>query len=285
MTLFEQAITNLKAIKSKRNPNNFNIIFFGDSWVNGGHVSDDIFQAAMEKGMTYNPLLVVHCGDGVFSGDIESLNTFVTKVNTLNKDTEGNSIPFFIAPGNHDAYKTDNILNLDNYRQIIGPEEIHFAINLPEFHLKLIGLNSLYNYIYREYGLTENELLFLTENLYEKCHKNCNLVVMHVPPREPELGWLGEDAFPNERGRLQFYEIAKNKASRVLVGHIHDFQVAYKHKVSFILSGGGGAALNVGAKFHIVLMNIRYDGHKIIVTEKFIPVGEKRATEAISESS
>lgn len=43
MTLFQQSLADLEAIKSKRDPNNYNIVFFGDSWVNSGVVSNNIF--------------------------------------------------------------------------------------------------------------------------------------------------------------------------------------------------------------------------------------------------
>ncbi|MDP4146127.1 MAG: metallophosphoesterase [Bacillota bacterium] len=282
MTLFEESISNLQTIKSKRNPNNFNIIFFGDSWVNSGVVSDNIFEVAMLKAMDFNPLLFVHGGDAVFTGTAANLEAFVTKVNTLNKDKEGNSVPFFLVPGNHDAAKTGNILSLDNYRQIIGPPEIHWAVDLPEFNLKLIGLNTLYNYVYNEYGLTESELNFLENSLLNENHFKNIFVAMHVPPREPQLQWVGSDAFPDERGRTEFYRIVKDKVSRVLVSHIHDFQLAKAQGVRFILSGGGGATLNVGALNHIVVINIRNYGLFNIVTPKFVPVGWTRASEPVS---
>lgn len=280
MNLFEQSLLDLQAIKSKRNPNNFNIVFFGDSWFNGGEVSNDIFEVAMQRAMDFDPLLFVHGGDGVFSGTSESLKSFVSKINTLNKDKNGNKVPFFIVPGNHDAFKTGTNLSIDNYRQIIGPEELHWAIDLPEFHFRLIGLNSLYHYVYKEYGLTDEELKFLEKELDDVQHHRNNFVVMHVPPREPELGWVGEDAFPNERGRKQFYKIASCKTSRVLVSHIHDFQLAKVHDIKFILSGGGGATLNVGALFHIVVINIENRNNTTIITPKFVPVGWTRATES-----
>lgn len=236
----------------------------------------------MQRAMDFNPLLFIHGGDAVFTGTTENLNKFVEKVNTLNKDKQDNRVPFFLAPGNHDATLTDNILSLENYKQIIDPPEIHWAIDLPEFRIKLIGLNSLYHYIYNEYGLTESELDFLEHSLLNTKHHWNTFVAMHVPPREPEFDWVGEDAFPNGRGRKEFYRIVKDKVSRVLVSHIHDFQLAEAHDVKFILSGGGGATLNVGALFHIVVINIQNHDHKTIVTPTFVPVGEPRASESVS---
>lgn len=287
MTLFEQSISDLQAIRGKRNPDNYNIVFFGDSWVQPfqpgmDFVSDDIFEVAMQRAMDFNPLLFVHGGDGVFTGAAENLNFFVDTVNRLRIDKKGNRVPFFIVPGNHDAARVGNTLFLDNYKNIIGPSEIHWVVGLPEFRFKLIGLNSLYHYVYKEYGLTETELSFLDDKLpCEKCHKNI-FVVMHVPPREPELQWVGEDAFPNGRGRREFYRIVKDRVSQVLVSHIHDFQMAYVHDTKFILSGGGGATLNVGALFHIVVINIQKQGDYNIITPKLIPVGWQRATEPVS---
>lgn len=282
MTLFQQSIDDLNNIRSKRNPDNYNIIFFGDSWFNSGEVSDDIFEVAMQRAMDFNPLLFVHGGDGVFTGTAENLTAFVDAVNALNRDKLGNRVPFFLVPGNHDATRTNNILSLENYKQIIGPSEIHWVIGLPEFHFKLIGLNSLYHYVYKEYGLTDSELDFLAHNLVDERLFRNTFVTMHVPPREPKLDWVGDDAFPNERGRKEFYRIVRDKVSKVLVSHIHDFQLAKAHDVDFILSGGGGATLNVGALFHIVVINIRKHGKKSVITPIFVPVGWNRATEPVS---
>jgi len=288
MTLFDQSFADLQAIKSKRNPNNYNIVFWGDSWVQRNigsdvrFVSNNIFEVAMQRAMDFNPLLFAYGGDGAFTGTEDNLNFLVEKIKSLNKDKNGDSVPFFMVPGNHDSARLGTTLSLDNYKKIIAPEDIHWSIDLPEFRLRLVGLNSLYHYIYKEYGLTENELEFLDNSLPDiRCSRNV-FVTMHVPPREPELDWVGDDAFPNGRGRKDFYKIVKNKVSKVLIGHIHDFQMAKAHGVRFILSGGGGATLNVGARFHIVVINIRIYGKYNIITPKFVPVGWNRATEPVS---
>ncbi len=284
MTLFDQSFANLEAIKSKRNPDDYNIVYFGDSWVQRGIgiVSNDIFEVAMQRAMDFDPLLFAYGGDGAYTGTEDNLNFLVDRINSLNKDKNGDRVPFFMVPGNHDAARSGNTLSLDNYKKIIGPEDIHWCIDLHKFRLRLVGLNSLYHYVYKEYGLTENELEFLDNSLpNDRCHMNV-FVVMHVPPREPQLDWVGEDAFPNERGRRDFYEIVRNRVSRVLLGHIHDFQLAEAHDVKFILSGGGGATLNVCARFHIVLINIRNHGNFSVITQKFVPVGWQRATEPVS---
>ncbi|MGE5627319.1 MAG: metallophosphoesterase family protein [Solirubrobacterales bacterium] len=288
MTLFDQSLADLQAIKSKRNPDNYNIVFFGDSWVQRStgndvrFVSNDIFEAAMQRAMDFNPLLFAYGGDGAFTGTVDNLNFLVEKINSLRIDKNGDRVPFFMVPGNHDAARIGNMLSLENYKNIIGPEDIHWSIDLPEFRLKLIGLNSLYHYIYNEYGLTESELGFLDNSLNNvKCHTDV-FVTMHVPPREPKLDWVGDDAFPNGRGRIDFYRIVQNRVSRVLLGHIHDFQLAKAHDVKFILSGGGGATLNEGARFHIVVLNIRRYFKFSVITTHFVPVGWQRATEPVS---
>ncbi|MBV7272107.1 metallophosphoesterase [Clostridium sp. PL3] len=288
MTLFDQSFADLQAIKSKRNPDDYNIVFFGDSWVQRSigsdvrFVSNDIFEVAMQRAMDFNPLLFAYGGDGAFTGTEDNLNFLVEKINSLNKDKNGDRVPFFMVPGNHDAARSNNTLSLDNYKKIIGPEDIHWYIDLPSFRLRLVGLNSLYHYVYKEYGLTESELEFLDNILpYNRCHMNV-FVDMHVPPREPQLDWVGEDAFPNERGRKEFYNIVRNRVSKVLLGHIHDFQLAEAHDVKFILSGGGGATLNVCARFHIVVINIRRHGNFNVITQHFVPVGWQRATEPVS---
>ncbi|WP_238475981.1 metallophosphoesterase family protein [Clostridium manihotivorum] len=236
----------------------------------------------MQRAMDFNPLLFLYGGHGAFISTEDNLNFLVEKIKSLNKDKNGDTVPFFMVPGNHDAAKLGNTLSLDNYKEIIGPDDIHWSIDLPKFRLKLIGLNSLYHYVYNEYGLTETELDFLNNRLRSTMCTSNVFVNMHVPPREPQLDWLGDDAFPNGRGRLEFYKIVRNRVSRVLMGHIDDFQLAESHGVKFVLSGGGGATLNVGARFHIVVINVRSCGKHSIITQQFVPVGWQRATEPVS---
>ncbi|WP_238475982.1 hypothetical protein [Clostridium manihotivorum] len=60
MTFFDQSLADLQAIKSKRDPDDYNIVFFGDSWVQRStgsdvrFVSNDIFQVAMQRAMIFS---------------------------------------------------------------------------------------------------------------------------------------------------------------------------------------------------------------------------------------
>lgn len=99
MTLFDQSFADLQAIKSKRNPDDYNIVFFGDSWVQSDvrFVSNDIFQVAMQRAMDFNPLLFAYGGDGAFTGTEDNLNFLVERINSLNKDKNGDRVPFFMV--------------------------------------------------------------------------------------------------------------------------------------------------------------------------------------------
>lgn len=295
MTLFEQSLAQLENILNKRNPNNYNIVFLGDSWVGDGHVSNNIFEEAMKKAVQYEPLLIMHGGDIVFTGAIDPttgrnpFEFFINTVNRLNTDRHGNKVPFFVTPGNHELAPTPSgPWSIENYRNFIGPKELHFKIDLPKFNFTLVSLNTLYHFVRNEYGLTDSELDFLEDSLRD-ANRN-TFVAMHVPPEEPRFDWVGSDAFPNGRGRTRFYEIIDGKVSKVLVSHIHDFQLATKflrnkngfslplfYAVDFILSGGGGATLNVGEINHIVVLNIKNNAHGSIITPKLVPVGWTRA--------
>lgn len=268
MTLFEQSLILLEKRKSVLNPNDYNIVFLGDSWVEKirsphyEYTSNDIFEAAMNETVKQNPLLIYYGGDAVFTGTSELLENFVYTKNLYAPD-----IPIFNAIGNHELEPTSSgPWSPANYKQIIGP--VHMAINVPEFHLTLIVLNTMYHYIYKEYGLTDEEIDFLSTSL--KSREACTFVGTHVPPQTRKWTGAGE-AFTINRN--EFLQEIKGKVDKAFVSHVHAYDTERVEGTKFILSGGGGAPLQVGQEFHIVSIHVKHKKGKSKVTFEKIPVG------------
>lgn len=264
MNFYEQSLALLEKRKSDLNPDDYNIVFLGDSWVEKirsehyEYTSNDIFQVAMEEAKRENPLLIYYGGDSVFTGSRELLKNFVETKNSFAPE-----IPMFTAIGNHELEPAeDGPWSPENYKEIIGP--VRYSVNVPEYRFTLIVLNTMYHYIYKEYGLTDRDIHFLRESL-NTSEKN-TFVATHVPPETWKWRGAGE-AFTINRDKF-LYEIA-GKVSKGLVSHIHAYDTENIRGTEFILSGGGGAPLNVYELFHIVSINIRKDK----VTFEQIPVG------------
>jgi len=264
--MYEQALQLLDERQKYLNTHNYNIVFMGDSWVGqNGYTSNEIFKAAMEETLKYNPLLILHGGDLVFNGQKENFDFFINTKNDIAPD-----LPLFIVIGNHDMDKrTTGNSAVANFKEMIGP--LHFTLNIPSYDLTLIALDSLYHHEYSNYGLTESELEYLRNNLRHR-HQN-TLVAMHVPPETDR--WIpepGDDTFFTKVSKIFFREV-KNKVSSVLLSHIHAFKTTkYKNTILY-LSGGGGATLLKNEIFHILVINIRKHDVKTKISFKKIAIG------------
>ncbi|MCE5286876.1 MAG: metallophosphoesterase [Pelosinus sp.] len=265
MTMYEDSLTLLQKRQKYVNPYDYNIVFFGDSWVGDkGYTSNDIFQSALEAARKYNPLFILHGGDIVHNGAKENFDFFINFKNKYEPD-----LPLFVAVGNHEMElinPLDKSQSIENFEQMIGP--VHFAVNIPEYNLKIISLNTLDQYIYGQYGLRNAELTFLRENLKQHCQST--FVTMHVPPKTDK--WQDPEEFFTIGSELLFSEI-KDKTAGVLASHVHAFKTTkYQHSRVFV-SGGGGATLLQKEIFHIMVINIKSHGKKSKVSFEVIPIG------------
>ncbi|WP_318504006.1 hypothetical protein [Bacillus sp. T3] len=73
--LFEQSIEALKKKLPSVNPNNFRIVFMGDSWTGDGHSSNDMFEEALKVAKGLDPLAIFHGGDAVWTGSQQQFQT------------------------------------------------------------------------------------------------------------------------------------------------------------------------------------------------------------------
>lgn len=255
--LFERSVQKLQNRVRRMNPEDFNMVYMGDSWVGDGHTSDYVFEDAIAAAMIYNPLCLFHGGDLVFTGEQALLASFAAKVEALAPD-----LPVFTLIGNHDLQKiSDTTGSPENYESIIGPP--HYDLDIPALKLKFIGLNSMYHYKFDEYGFTDEELAYLKTELNKS--SRYNFVSMHTPPKAGV--WATSD-HTFTIGMKPFLDIVRGKASKVLVSHIHGYNTDQIAGTDFILSGGGGAALELEQINHIVVLKMK--GGKVL--QKRVPV-------------
>ena len=268
MTMYEESLLLLAKKQQELNPQNYNIVYMGDSWVGEkSYTSNEIFNSAMEEALKHNPLLVVHGGDLVYNGEQSNFDFFINFKNEIAPD-----LPFFVAVGNHDMDKQlTGDAAVANFKEQIGP--LHFTLNIPRFNFTLISLDALNNHEYSNYGLNESELQYLSDNLLHRYQNT--LVAMHVPPRTNR--WVpepGDDTYFT-LGSNNFFEEVEDQILAALVSHIHAFKTTkYKH-TSLFLSGGGGAALLKKEIFHILVINIQTKSHgkSSKVSFSVVPIG------------
>jgi DNA repair exonuclease SbcCD nuclease subunit len=265
MTLYEDSLKLLEKRQKYVNPYDYNIIYMGDSWVGDkGYTSNGIFQSALEEARKYNPLLILHGGDIVYTGSKENFDFFINFKNQYEPD-----LPLFVSVGNHEmelVNPIDKPQSVEKFEEMIGP--LHFVLNIPEYNLKLISLNTLDQYIYGQYGLRKPELTFLRDNLKQHCPNT--FVTMHVPPKTDK--WHDPESYFSIGSELLFSEI-KDKIAAVLASHVHAFQTTKYQHSKVIVSGGGGATLLKKEIFHIMVINIKGHGKKSKVSFEVVPIG------------
>jgi Icc protein len=266
LSMYEKSLLLLEEKQKHLNPNNYNLVYMGDSWVgNNGYTSNEIFKDAMEEAKKYNPLFILHGGDLVFNGEKENFNFFINTKNDVAPD-----LPLFVAIGNHDMVKQNTgDTAVANFKDIVGP--LHFTLNIPAYNLTLIGLDSLYHHEYSNYGLTEDELDYLMNNLQHR-HRN-TFVAMHVPPVTDTWVPEPEDDTFFTRGSKAFFREVHGKISAALLSHIHAFKYTEYKCTNLYLSGGGGAALLKNEIFHILVINIRNHHGNNKISFEVIPIG------------
>ncbi len=266
MTIYEQSLKLLNQRQKQLDPDNYNIVFMGDSWVGDkSYTSNEIFRSAMEGAKVYNPLLILHGGDLVFNGEKEFLKFFIDPKNNFVPD-----LPLFVIAGNHDMDRrvTGNAA-VANFKALIGP--LHYTLNIPDYRFTLIVLDSLYHYKYSNYGLTDTELKYLRDNL-QHSYQN-TFVAMHAPPATDT--WVpgpGDDTYFTIDSEAFFNEV-EGDATAVLVSHIHKFDTTEYKNTKLYLSGGGGATLYKNAIFHILVITIKKNNGKNELSFKVIPIG------------
>lgn len=245
--LHAESLVQLPVREAALNPANFNFVFFGDSWISTP-TGNDVFERCLRVGLQADPLFMYYGGDLVFSGGASEYEQFFAirdrVVETVNgKPLAARNIPMFVAIGNHDCIRDPVTFVLDpvNFLRYIGPT--HLDLNIPRYRLSLIILDTMFNYVYNHYGLTNEELQFLAGSLDQR--QPLTLVGTHVPPDE----W--------EHGTAQFLRLIHGRVQTALFSHVHAYREATVDAVPYVLSGGAGATLDPGQVNHIVVFNVQ----------------------------
>lgn len=278
VTLFERSKELLNIQETQVDKSDFSLVFMGDSWAGDGHASNSIFIEALKEAKNHNPLCIVHGGDAVWTGSPEQIKDgwkqqfqngefFIPSFLNL-IDQEVPDIPVFVVPGNHDSEKRD-IPAFENFKKFIGPDDLHFTIDVKRLKFRLIGLYTDFTTDgVKTYLLTDSELDYLKSNL-TNAPKN-TFVALHVPPSAGKWKKKFKDVESTfVINANEFLDIIEDKVAKALVSHVHLYDTAEIKDTEFILSGGAGAPLVTNHKFHIVVIRIK----KGKISHKIVPIG------------
>ena len=214
----------------------FAFVVMGDN-----HSSDELHAFLLAAADQMGPLLIVNVGDFVNIGTADLYDIFLRQISAV-------SAPVIPVLGNHDT-----IGNRDwsVYESVFGKPDFSFDYGNSRF----VCLNNV------PMGFTEEQLVWLDKALdTDQQHK---FVLMHRPPNyiEPESGWTTLATGGAER----FKEIVEGRGvDRVFAGHMHLFARTVQGGVTYVVTGGAGASVDVqdpGGFFHFVYVMV--DGDKV----------------------
>ncbi|MCL6600610.1 MAG: metallophosphoesterase [Alicyclobacillus macrosporangiidus] len=269
-TMIEESLGLFQKQQRAVNPSNFRFVLMGDSWVgpvlaNFKSASNFVLEMAIQKAVEFDPLLIFHTGDAVFSGTTTQLNTFRNLVNKTLSDAGRSDIPFFVTPGNHDATKTGSFAN---YQRIIGP--LQYTVDSPRLGFRLVTVNDATQVARGVYEIAPAQLRFAAQNL--RMARKYKFLGLHVPPRVGAFKnfQLSDSTLNRGHGLLKLERIIRqNHVKGVLAGHVHGFFQTRAAGTDYVISGGAGAPLVTGQLQHITLVTLR-NGR---VTYREVPIG------------
>lgn len=209
----------------------FTFAVCGDS-----RMGDEVYKEILRRVEQDNVAFLVNTGDLVNRGTVDQFQRFAELMN-------GFTVPFFPAPGNHDA----NIGSLDEFLQYSGAPAEHYSFDFGQGHFVVAdshhgGINS------RELAWLEADLVATDQPL--------KMVFLHHPPFDPD----GSDhimVYGNEKFMAL---MEKHNVSYVFAGHIHAYVEGFRNGVRYIITGGAGAPLygaeHPQAFYHYILVTI-----------------------------
>jgi 3',5'-cyclic AMP phosphodiesterase CpdA len=186
----------------------------GDSRGNPGTYRQ-VLEAVMADGSEF----LVHTGDLVDKGT-DAEWQIVPQIML------GFDLPFYPAPGNHDALDGA----LDGYLQHSRAPAAHYSLDRGTVHLALADSHLG--------GITADELAWLRDDL-STTDRPVKMVILHHPPFDPD----GTDhimAFGND----EFMDLmVEQEVDYVFAGHIHAYAREERDGVVYVITGGAGAPL------------------------------------------
>ncbi len=207
-----------------------------------------------EAMLTKNPDMVINVGDVVSNGSVydQYRTEFFNPASNLIRCT-----PFYVAIGNHEG---ENAWYY-NYFSLPGDER-YFAVDYGAAHF--VFMNSNISYI----PVISEQYTWVSDELASTASQSAPwlFVMLHHPPYSEGWDSPGYDGEPNVRDYLvPVWEL--NDVDFVFAGHTHDYERGAKAGVNYIITGGGGSALDhwlqdwewisiYQAVYHYVLLDI-----------------------------
>lgn len=215
-----------------------NFCFVGDT-----HVPFDdagVVKKIIKKVNEIGPDIMLHGGDGVQVGNKENFNAFMRAIKKFD-------MPFIMAPGNHDTAFSD-YSDLSEWIPRFGGPYYYFDAGPARF----VMLNN------GNFDLGTEQWAFFEKALDTDRFK---VVVQHRP-----VAGLNDKYGTPMHDSERYMELVRRHGVRlVLCGHEHHYARYERDGAVFIVSGGGGGALNSsmdGLFHHFMHLSIK-DGQLI----------------------
>jgi 3',5'-cyclic AMP phosphodiesterase CpdA len=199
-------------------------------------IGDDIYREILQRVQADGSQFLFNTGDLVNHGLEAEFQHFAELMADF-------TLPFYPAPGNHDASGGD----LTAYLEYSGAPAAHYAFDYENG--RFIVVDSHHG------GVNTPELTWLEEQLLAS-EQPLTFVILHHPPYDPD----GTD-YTMEWGNERFMALMeKYGVDIVFAGHIHAYTAGERNGVRYIVTGGGGAPLYGGehpqAFYHYVRVEV-----------------------------
>lgn len=252
--VFGRNVQKISAVSSRADEE-FDFVFFGD--VHG--VFKNLKQI-IHAANALDPLFIMANGDMTHSGRLEDYHNLL--------DLVGQSeVPFFTSIGNHDRRVLGGRAT---YRNMLAPMYYSFSIKNTRF----IVLDSS-----RKRGLQKFQYRWLERELQLAKYQRI-FVFLHRPPICPKYNYLAFSSTPNARKFLTLME--QYQVEMVFGSHIHVFTEFQKHKVRYVVTGGGGGALWQPANvYHYLHVFVKSDGVDVRVMP--LPTPEAKMSQRLKD--
>ncbi len=225
--LTQQALDRIAAVPYQ---GSITLVVMGDTRDN-----DEVFSFLLRMADRLRPSFIIDLGDFVSSGLEQEYDHFLGVI-------KGTKAPVLTALGNHEVINGGRQF----YRALFGPEQYSFDYGNCRF---IVVDNS-------DGELSAGELRWLEGRLQTNRRK---FVFAHEPPATMRWWHNFRQGAPEFMALMQ-----RHKVDRVFLGHLHGYDRQVIDGVTYIVTGGGGAPLQLlygGIRHHFVIVQV--DGDRI----------------------
>jgi len=207
-TLNEKSVERISTVPAS---DSFSFVVFGDN-----REGFDTYEKIVAFTNELNPFFTINTGDLVPDGSYSSYMRFLSMSEKLN-------MPYFVCAGNHDIRNNGR----KYFRSLFGPSDYFFDYS----NCRFIIIDNSTSY------LTDSQLSWLEQRLLTSKHK---FIFMHYPP---EIGNWHHTMTYNNKKFVKMME--KYDVDYVFCGHIHAYDRYVKNGVTYVITGGAGAAFGL----------------------------------------